>query len=288
MTEKTNLSRLEERPIDRKLAESIIVPYHYSGKIPSGTTLYLGYFMDEVLVGVITYGVGVSAHQIDWVRKINPSFTQDNFRELTRLCILPDYQVKNLASRMVGKSIRYIEKNCPDVKVLISFADTNQTNPDSVRHMGYVYQATNWHYVGEGGRGYKVTVNGEEKHNKWVKNKDLVGVDGGKVEKVLLKKKYIYLIADGKTKREWLSHVKTLPYPKDTRLSDDSGTYYEVQDWDSEDNWDFKTYESAQRFFDKLTRQGYTNLRLRQINEDGDEEELLDWSEEPEEQIDNG
>jgi len=58
--------------------------------------------------------------------------------ELTRLAIHPDYQVKNLASYLISKSIKYIRKYKSEVRCLVSFADSTHN------HSGVVYKASNW------------------------------------------------------------------------------------------------------------------------------------------------
>jgi len=52
-------------------------------------------------------------------------------------------------------------------------------------------------------------------------------------------------------------------------------TFFQIQDWDSEANWDFDNYKEAKAKFDSLVEEGYTNLRLRELDNDGDEIEIL-------------
>jgi transposase/GNAT superfamily N-acetyltransferase len=58
--------------------------------------------------------------------------------ELTRLCVHPRYQKKNLLSWFLSKAEKLVRQARPDVKCLVSFADT------SYGHTGAVYKASNW------------------------------------------------------------------------------------------------------------------------------------------------
>lgn len=63
--------------------------------------------------------------------------------ELTRFCIHPSYQEKNISSWFLSKTIRLIKKENNSIKALLSFADSG------FGHLGTVYKATNWLLDGE-------------------------------------------------------------------------------------------------------------------------------------------
>jgi len=211
-----DFNKLEQRIIDSKIADPFISAYHYSGKL-GHTMLSLGYYYDNVLIGAITYGVGASPQQIKWLNQIEPSWTQQNFFELTRLCIHPDWHIKNLASVMVGKSFDYLRKNMPERQVLVSYADTNQVNSNGINHIGYIYQATNWYFVGTGGRLTQCLLDGVEKHSKtYLTNKDKKSLY--ELKSIAAKQKYLFFLANKKLKKEWLKKITILPYPKQNNL----------------------------------------------------------------------
>ena len=97
----------------------------------------LGYYLKEELISVIVYGypvrqetatrLGVEPHQV---------------LELNRLAISPKYQIKNLASYVIGKSIRHLKHNRKDIIILVSFSDTTHN------HIGTIYKASNWKFDG--------------------------------------------------------------------------------------------------------------------------------------------
>jgi hypothetical protein len=72
-----------------------------------------------------------------------PRWDQKGFYELSRLCLNPLLQKergKNFSSRLVAHSIRQLRKTTP-VRAIFSYAD-------SERHIGTVYQALNFRYLG--------------------------------------------------------------------------------------------------------------------------------------------
>lgn len=64
-----------------------------------------------------------------------------NMLELNRMIMLPS-EPRNSESKAISKSIKYIKNNYKDVDWLLSFSDGKENN------VGYIYQATNWLYLG--------------------------------------------------------------------------------------------------------------------------------------------
>lgn len=127
---------IEEKNIEYKEAEIFISKHHYAGRIRSG--INIGYFLGDELIAVIIYQHPV---RLETANKQNLAYKQ--ILELSRLAIHPKYQVKNLASNLVSRSIRFISRYKLEVKMLISFADS------TYNHLGTVYKATNWDLDGE-------------------------------------------------------------------------------------------------------------------------------------------
>lgn len=120
------------RKIETKETYPFLLDIHYAKRIPSISYAY-GLFDGDELIGVVTYGTPPSA---PLRRGIAGDENIGNILELNRLCL--KYNRKNEASRLVGKSLRML----PWGKIVISFADTSQN------HLGIVYQACNFKYVG--------------------------------------------------------------------------------------------------------------------------------------------
>ena len=55
---------------------------------------------------------------------------------------MADSEGKNAESQAISLGIQWIKKNCPNIKLLVSYAGRKEGN------YGYIYQATNWEYLG--------------------------------------------------------------------------------------------------------------------------------------------
>lgn len=120
------------RPIENKETYPFLLNIHYAKRIPS-ISYSFGLFYNEELVGVICYGTPPSATLREgiagkeYISKI---------LELNRLCLLNN--IKNEASYLIASSLKLL----PQGMIVISFADSSQ------KHLGIVYQASNFLYVG--------------------------------------------------------------------------------------------------------------------------------------------
>lgn len=75
-----------------------------------------------------------------WGHPRSQSFDQDTIIELRRMAVAPDAP-KMTASRMLGWMTRWIKKNLPQIRLLISYQDTEV-------HKGTIYKAAGWKPVG--------------------------------------------------------------------------------------------------------------------------------------------
>ena len=105
---------------------------HYAGRVPTISYAF-GFYEDQELVGVITYGTPASAPLRSGIAGEEHAHL---VLELNRLVF--KREVKNGASELVGVSLRHL----PKPSIVISYADTAQG------HVGYVYQACNFIYTG--------------------------------------------------------------------------------------------------------------------------------------------
>jgi len=132
-----DFKQVTERLIDYKEAELFISKYHYAGRI-GRSGVNFGYYLNDELIAVIVY-----ANPIRQEVAIKQGYAYKEVLELSRLAIHPNYQVKNLASHLISRSINYIKKDKLDIKLLVSFAD------NTYNHSGVVYKASNWTLDGE-------------------------------------------------------------------------------------------------------------------------------------------
>lgn len=222
--------------ISKNIAKDFIVKNHYTHKWSLCTVAYGIYYKSYIestffggydlkLIGSIIYGncVGRNAST-----SISPLLTNDNVLELTRLVILDGYG-KNIESYCISESIRQLKNEYPNVKCILSYADTE------VGHIGTIYQATGFLYQGDNYAdvalmpNYSVSLTGPPDY-KWIHsrtvyskwkthNVDLLKLRIGKTfwrKKESGKNRYIKFISskvDNKKLTKSLKH-SILPYPK--------------------------------------------------------------------------
>ena len=102
-----------------KIANDFIRKHHYSGKVVPNSTLHFGAFLDGRLHGVLSYGGSMDKRKIIGLVE---GTGWNQFLELNRMAF-DDYLPRNSESYCIGKTIRMIKKQAPQVKWIISFAD---------------------------------------------------------------------------------------------------------------------------------------------------------------------
>ena len=203
---------LEVRRLDPVFAHDFISRHHYSKTCPQNIGLALGFYFQDILTTCIIYGipVGRSLAQSIW-----EGGTHRECWELVRL-FSHDNCIKNTESYCIGQSFKYIKQNFPTIKVLVSYSDSKHS------HFGYVYQATNWMYIGEGGDKQEFYLFGNQMHTRTANAKfghanvsvlkEKFGQNFTQC-KAPPKYKYVYILRD---KKEIMKKRKfeIFPYPK--------------------------------------------------------------------------
>lgn len=105
---------------------------HYLGKWPGVCVLILAAKRGDDWFGCIVFA-------------LPPRETSKRYGgvtwELARLW-LTDETPKNAETWLIGRAIRFVRQNYPEVKMLVSYADP------SVGHSGMIYKAANWRFDG--------------------------------------------------------------------------------------------------------------------------------------------
>lgn len=195
------------REITYEETKPFLLGIHYARRMPCITHAF-GLFINEELVGVVTYGVPASHHLCIGLAGAE---NQKNVLELNRLVIKPDRTEKNLASFLVGNSL----KKLPNKTFVVSYADTSWT------HIGYVYQATNWLYTGLSAKRVD-TYQPEGLHPRAYKKENHSTLHQTRSQK----HRYVYLVGDKRTKKQMLSELKyeiKPEYPKGDEV------HYDIQ-----------------------------------------------------------
>ena len=128
--------------INSSKANKFTEAYHYSGTGFKKAQYNLGIFRneDKLLVGVLQWGTSY-AMDIRLDRYVKEPLARENYLELNRFC-MADSEGKNSESQAISLGIKWIKENLPDIKLLVSYAGRKEGN------YGYIYQATNWEYLG--------------------------------------------------------------------------------------------------------------------------------------------
>jgi hypothetical protein len=178
---------------------------HYAKRIPS-ISYSIGLFYKEDLVGCVCYGyppstalkVGIAGEQF-----------KKNVIELNRLVLKNNK--KNEASYLVGNSFKLLPKNT----IIVSYADISQ------KHIGYVYQATNFIYTGLSAKRTEWQMIGVNKHSfticeTYSLHERKTNKDKFKLIDRPRKHRYLYLIGDKKFKKDVIKNLKykIKSYPK--------------------------------------------------------------------------
>jgi len=190
--------------------------YHYTKSCAKSTIAY-GFYYQNQIVCVIVYGQPSGKYLAS---SIWEGGNEKECLELLRLFSF-DWCPKNIESYCISQSIKRLKIDIPEIKVLVSYADS------SAGHVGYIYQASNWIYIGKGSGERKIFLDGIRQHRRDMYDKygtssieKLKKIFGDRLqisEERFLKNKYIYIISHSKKEKQYIQNklkVKSLPYPK--------------------------------------------------------------------------
>ena len=146
------------KQIDKITAAEFIADRHYSAVMPSLTKYFLGCFVEEELVGVITFGWGTRPKHT--IQALFPELVTKDYYEIGKMC-MDDSMPKNSESQLLSLSVKWLKENT-NIKYLFTWADGIVGKP------GYVYQAANFLYGGYSITDTYVTENGEKVHPRTI------------------------------------------------------------------------------------------------------------------------
>ena len=188
-----------------------LLKIHYSHRIPNIIYSYGLFNTNNRLVGVCTYGMPPSNQLCRGICGVEYS---NIVLELNRLCLLDNHE-KNITSYFVSKTLNLL----PKPKIIVSYADT------SMKHIGIIYQATNFLYTG-------LTVARTEWAIKGMEHLHTKNISNGNTLSSLKKQhgtnfyyrdrsqkhRYVYFIGDKRFKKTMIKKLnyKIEQYPKGT------------------------------------------------------------------------
>ncbi len=127
------------KEITKQEAEELIMKFHYSKTMPKITKKYLGGFIDNKLIGVMTCGWGTQPKAT--IKKLFSSLDTKDYWELGKFC-MDESMPHNSESHMLSKCLKYLKKNYKQIKLLYTWSDGMLGKP------GYIYQSANFLYGG--------------------------------------------------------------------------------------------------------------------------------------------
>lgn len=120
--------------VDNAAALYAVKNWHYSKSLPTAPVLRIGVWEDAQFIGAVCFSRGASPH-------LGKAYglQQTDLCELTRVALKKH---KTMVTRILKIAISLLRKQCPRLKIIVSFADSNEG------HHGGIYQGGNWVYTG--------------------------------------------------------------------------------------------------------------------------------------------
>lgn len=135
--------------------------FHYAKCVPVVPLGYNVYNGKDEWCGCILYSLGATLN----IAKPY-GLQQGEVVELTRVALNGKQEC---TSQAVAMSLKQLKKDCPAVRLVVSYADIDQD------HYGTIYQATNWIYTGETDAGdRKFIIHGKLTHRKTIHSRMIV------------------------------------------------------------------------------------------------------------------
>jgi hypothetical protein len=134
--------------------------WHYSKCIPVGKLVKVGAWENNKYIGCVIFGRGATPNL-----GMPYNLTQDQCVELVRIALTKH---KNPVSRIMALAIKFLQKSNPNLRLIVSFADSSQG------HHGGIYQAGNWIYNGQGNPAKFYMIRGKLTHPRSIGAKGIV------------------------------------------------------------------------------------------------------------------
>jgi len=108
------------KEVNRIIATDFVQERHYSKVMPKLTKHWLGCFLEEELVGIVTLGWGTQPLQT--IKKLFPDLKSGDYYEIGKMC-MDEKMPKNSESQMLSAVVKWMKKNLPEKKFLFTWAD---------------------------------------------------------------------------------------------------------------------------------------------------------------------
>src|SRR5215510_15006907 len=140
-----------------KAAKYTVQHWHYSRSLPCSKTARLGVWEDEMFIGTIVFAWGANRHLAGEY--------QLKMTECAELCRVALARHSTPVSKILSIAVKMLKREMPGIRLIVSYADLNQG------HLGKIYQASNWLFVGETGHEAGIVLNGKLTHRRTINSK---------------------------------------------------------------------------------------------------------------------
>ncbi|WBF05328.1 methylcarbamoylase mom protein [Psychrobacter phage vB_PmaS_Y8A] len=213
---------------DKNIVIDFVQKHHYSKILPRLTKHYLGVFDGDRMVGAMTLGWGTQPLQT--ITKIldKHDYKTNDYIEIGKMCFSPDMNNNSFSgSKIMSLLVKWLKRNTA-YSFLYTLAD------GIMGKCGYVYQASNFKYLGSFKTSvYKDTNTGEKIHPRSAKQLCLENAAYENKKKVFwlthdfceykgIEKinglMFRYILPLNKQSKKVLAEYDSKPYPKDSDL----------------------------------------------------------------------
>lgn len=175
--------------------------WHYSRSMPVGKTVKVGAWEKSKYIGCVIFAYGAN-------NNIGKPYglQQEMCCELVRVAL---NKHETPVSRIVSFALKWLKKTNPGIKMVVSYADTQQG------HHGGIYQAGNWIFVGTSKGATQYVLDGRVVHSMQIQTFIRAGKLKSRagLQKVMAGDKHKYLMPlDEEMRARILPLAK--PYPK--------------------------------------------------------------------------
>ena len=190
--------------------------YHYTAT-GGNMSWRWGLYHGVTLMGVVAYNLPTR----ETCESVFGPDHHDKVWHMGRLA-LADSAPRNSESRLIAGSLKAIQRDYQNVWGVLTYAATD------VGHIGYVYQATNAIYTGEGGHSVVYIDAKGQRRSDYYSSAYVSAADarsrGWTVTEGGVKHRYLYVLGNKTQRRERMALLRlpSLPYPKATTTDKDA------------------------------------------------------------------
>jgi len=182
-----------------KAAKYACLNFHYSKAVPTARLYKLAAYEDDKFIGCVIFGHGANAN-------IANRYGLDELEtcELVRVALTKHHC---FVSEIISKCIKKLKEDNPKIRLIISYSDIGQG------HLGIIYQATNWLYMGETVVNGKIFYfKGKKRHNRSIaKLREIAGLKSMTCMEYALREDPNTVVAVSSNKHKYL-------YPLDKKM----------------------------------------------------------------------